>query len=199
MSPFTSLSFYHYDVYSFTNKKVSGKEFKAGDIQAYFQTAINYQYLPDLQFSLGYIYQRSNPFDEETFQNENRLFEQVTLLKGVVSHRFRFEERFIEERMEDKIDFRTRLRYQIGAKIPLEGLILDAGENYLNMYNEFYFSSTGKRNALWSDDWIYLGIGHKTKEWGSFEAGPLVQWSRINEEKDTRTHYTLQVGWTLSF
>lgn len=198
---YSSLNFYHYDIYSFERKEVGKRKFPAGLIQTYFQTSYTYQYLPHLGLTVGHIYQRSNPFMDE-YQNEHRIFQQVTFAVNhrhfTSSHRLRFEERFIDDREEDKIDFRTRLRYQIGAKVPLRGLIIDPGEYYINAYNEFYFSTTGERNAFFSDDWAYLGLGKKTKNWGSFEIGPLVQWSEVDREKDTRTHYTIQVGWLVS-
>lgn len=201
VSKYGSLNFYHYDVFSFAKKDLRGKEFQEGIETSYFQTAYSYQYRPYLALTLGHIYQRSNPFNDE-YRNENRIFEQVTygvtLRDFIMSHRFRFEQRFIENRTEDNTEFRTRLRYQIGAKIPIRGLVIDPKENYFNVYNEFYFSTTGERNAFYSDNWTYAGIGHRTKDWGSFEIGPLVQWSRIDQEKDTRTHYCLQVGWLVT-
>lgn len=199
---YSSLNFYHYDIYNFTDKDFQDRKLQRGVDTTYFQTSYSYQYLPSINLTAGHIYQRTNPFVHE-FRNENRVFEQVTFAKTfrdlTMSHRFRFEQRFLEGREEDNIDFRTRLRYQIGAKIPLRGLVIDPNEYYINTYNEFYFSTTGERNALFSDDWAYAGVGRKTKHWGSFEIGPMVQWSRINRDKDTRTHYTIQVGWLVSF
>lgn len=201
VSQYGSLNFYHYDVFSFAKKEVRGREFQDGVETSYFQTAYSYQYRPSLALTIGHIYQRSNPFNDD-YRNENRIFQQVVY--GVnfrdftMSHRFRFEERFLQNRSEDSTEFRTRLRYQIGAKIPIRGIVIDPSEYYLNVYNEFYFSTTGERNAFYSDNWSYAGLGHKTKEWGSFEIGPLIQWARVDQEKDTRTHYCIQVGWLVS-
>lgn len=200
ISKYSALNFYHYDIFNFDKRSLGSKTYDAGLAQTYFQTAFAYQYLPSLNFSLGHIYQRSNPFEKD-YQNEHRIFQQALFVMEHFAfnstHRFRLEERFIEEGSEN--EFKTRVRYQLGAKIPLRGISLDAGEYYLNTYNEFYFSTTGERNAFFSDDWYYAGLGLSTKELGSFELGPLIQWSRINEEKDTRTHYTLQLGWILKF
>lgn len=202
ISPYSSLTFYHYDVYSFQNSHFEGKRYRAGLIQSYFQTAYNYQYRPNVAFSLGYIFQRNEPL-RESFQNENRIFQQVVF--GVQhrsfssSHRFRFEERLIDNRKEDEWEFRTRFRYQIGAKVPLRGIVLDAGEYYINAYNEFYFSTTGERNAFWSDNWLYVGLGFQTKKLGSFEVGPLIQASVVDRQKDIRYHETVQAGWIYNF
>lgn len=202
VSKYGTLNFYHYDVFSFAKKELRGREFQEGVETSYFQTAYSHQLRPDFALSIGHIYQRSNPFNDE-YRNENRIFQQATLginfREFTMSHRVRLEERFLQNRSEHNTDFRTRLRYQIGAKLPLRGLSIDPKENYLNVYNEFYFSTTGERNALFSDNWTYAGMGHKTKNWGSFEAGPIIQWARVDQQKDTRTHYCLQLGWIVSF
>jgi Protein of unknown function (DUF2490) len=202
ISTYSSLTFYHYDVYNFQSAHFEGKKYRPGLIQSYFQGAYNYQYLPRVIFTLGYIFQRNEPL-RDSFQNESRIFQQVVL--GVQhrsftsSHRFRLEERFTDNRKEDAWEFRTRLRYQIGVKVPLRGITLDAGEYFLNVYNEFYFSTTGQRNALWSDNWTYFGVGFQTKTMGSFEAGPLLQASVVDRQKDLRYHETIQAGWTYNF
>jgi hypothetical protein len=191
LSTYTSLNFYHYDIFNFAKNNLGGKKFDSGVTNNYFQTALSYQYLPSLTLSIGHIFQKS------TSENENRIFQQFVYSKrlraAILTHRVRLEERFIEE------EFKTRVRYQLGGRIPLRGDEIDSGEFYLNVYNEFYFSTTGERNAFFSDDWLFGGVGYMTKNLGSFEAGPLVQWSRINENKDTRTHYTLQAGWIYRF
>lgn len=202
LDAYNSLTLYHYDVYSFVDRRLGNREFSSGAITSYLQAAYNYQYRPNIAFSLGYIYQRNDPF-EDNFQNENRIFQQVVVTHGPqwirYSHRLRFEERFIENRNRHETDFRTRLRYQIGAKIPLRGILIEANEFYLNIYNEFYFSTTGERHALFSDDWFYSGLGWKTEHFGNFEFGPLIQWSVVNSNRDTRTHLNAHLGWNITF
>lgn len=203
VSNYGFLNFYHYDVFSFEKKEMQGREFPAGLHQSNFQTSYTYQYLPNIALTGGHIYQRTNPPGHDEFQDEHRIFQQATIAfnhaRFSSTHRFRFEERFVNDREEDRKDFRTRLRYQIGAKVPLRGIVIDPNEYYINTYNEFYFSTTGQRNALYSDNWTYFGLGKKTKSSGSFEIGPLVQWVRVDRDKNTRTHYTVQAGWIVSF
>lgn len=196
----TDLNFYHSDTFGLTENKFKGREYKSRPQQTYFQTALNYKFLPSLNLSLGHIYQRNNPVDVD-FVNEHRIFEQMTFSHSLdekqFTHRIRFEQRFIDER--DAHEFKTRLRYQIGLNFPLQGRQLDPGEWYFNCYNEFYFSTTGERNAFYSDDWAYAGFGYQTLEWGKLEAGPLAQYSVINRDKDFKSFYALQFGWILKF
>jgi hypothetical protein len=203
LSPRYDLTFYHYDIFSFHDQNFQGKSYHSGDIQTYFQTVLTYRYLPHLHFALGYIFSRNDPFLEDSFQNENRLFQQVVYSQNFetfrLSHRVRLEERFIDNRSEDLLEFRTRLRYQIGMKTTLLPATSSRPEFYSNSYNELYFSTTGKRNAFFSDDWLYSGIGMATKEWGSFELGPMLQYSVVNTEKDQRFFYVISLGWLIKF
>ncbi len=194
------LNFYHSDTINLTRRSFKQKSYPSRDIQAYFQTAINFRFLPYLNLSAGHIYQRNNPLDVD-FVNEHRIFEQATFSHSQdafqITHRVRFEQRFIDERYAH--EFKTRLRYQIGLNFPLDGRQLDPGEWYLNTYNEFYFSTTGERHAFFSDDWAYAGFGYQTVDWGKLEAGPVAQYSIINHDKDIRSLYALQFGWILKF
>jgi hypothetical protein len=194
------LNFYHSDSFNLTERQVDGKHYPARDRQTYFQTSIAYKPRSYLNVALGHIYQRNNPLDVD-FSNEHRIFEQVTYLQNLdalrLTHRVRFEQRFVDERKEH--EFKTRLRYQIGASFPLDGRQLDPGEFYVNCYNEFYFSTTGERNAFYSDDWAYAGVGYQTLSWGRLEAGPIAQYSIINRDKDISAFYGLQFGWILKF
>jgi hypothetical protein len=194
------LSFYHSDTFALTQNSFGGKAYPSRDTQTYFQTAINYRYLPYLNFAVGHIYQRNNPLDVD-FSNEHRIFEQATYAHSrdayQFTHRVRFEQRFVDA--QHSHDFKTRLRYQIGMNFPLDGRQLDPGEWYINTYNEFYFSLTGERNSFFSDDWLYAGMGYLTHDWGKIELGPLAQYSVVNRDKDIRGFYLLQLGWILKF
>ena len=174
------------------------------DIQKYsFQVNPIYKYSPNLNFVfLGYIYQRTSPFSDD-FENENRLFQQIVYgrdtIFGRFTHRVRFEERFIHNRILDETPLSTRLRYQIALLIPLQGKELDNGEFYFNIYNEFYFSLTGARDALYSENWSYAGIGYQTRQYGRIEIGPLIQREVINQQHEIRYTDLLQFNWSYNF
>jgi hypothetical protein len=196
-----------FNVFTSNNSNLNDKHYGntqfPADIQQYFQTSPIYKYSPNLNFVfLGYIYQRTNPFSDN-FVNENRLFQQVIYgtdtLFGRLTHRVRFEERFIHNGTTGQTPFSTRLRYQAAFLIPLQGSELDNGEFYFNIYNEFYFSLTGARNALYSENWSYAGIGYQTVQYGRIEVGPLIQRSVINKQHDIRYIDLLQLNWSYNF
>lgn len=183
------------------NDRTYGNTRFPADIQQYFQTGPIYKYSPALNFVfLGYIYQRTNPLSDD-FVNENRLFQQIVYgtdtIVGRITHRVRFEERFIH--LASRTLFSTRLRYQAALLVPLQGSELDAGEFYLNVYNEFYLNTTGPSNAFYSENWSYAGIGYQTARHGRVEAGPLIQRSIINQQHDVRYIDLMQVNWSYRF
>lgn len=172
-------------------------------MQSYFQSGLTFKYSQHLNFSAGYVFQRNNPFHRD-FVNENRLWQQIIIAHGVsyfnLSHRFRFEERFIDNRVTQNTNpMTTRLRYQISFTAPLQGKEIDPGEFFFNTYNEFNFSTTGARNAFYSENWSYAGLGYQTNKLGRLELGPLVQWAKTNQDGDTRMFYLVQFGWSYAF
>lgn len=191
------------NIFTSTHPILYGRTQFPTDIQYYFQTSPIYKYSPNLNFVfLGYIFQRTNPFSED-FVNEHRLFQQIVhatdTIFGRLTQRARFEERFIHNKILDETPLSTRLRYQIALLIPLHGKELDNGEFYFNTYNEFYFSLTGARNAFYSENWSYVGIGYQTAQYGRIEMGPLIQRSIINQQHGVRYIDLLQFNWSYNF
>jgi len=184
------------------NERIGGIEYPATDFQFYLQPSVIYVHSPQLNFAASYTYQRNNPF-QDNFVNEHRLWQQVIyampLGAGKLNQRLRLEERFIENRVTSKYPYFTRARYQIGYNQPLQGRTLEAHEFYLNTYNEFYFSLTGAKNATYSENWTYGGVGYDLGNLGRFEVGYLFQTAVRNAQKDLRFLNLAQVMWVKNF
>jgi len=185
--------------YNFRNTTFKGRDIPERDTQLYIQPSLIYKYSPDLNLALGYVFQRNNPFSSE-YSNENRLWQQILgahdLKGGRMTHRVRYEERFIHNTKTGGDPLSTRVRYQLGYSIPLEGKELDPGEFYLNSFNEFYFSLTGQKNATYSENWTYVGIGYLIPGVGKIEMGPLYQTVVVDKEGDRRDYVLWQLGFT---
>jgi len=185
------------------NTTIDGVSYPSKVLQLYIQPSLIYAYSPNLNFtgSLTYNYQRSN--SNASFFKEWRTWEQVLfghgLSHGRMTHRVRYEQRFIENENTETWPMTTRIRYQLGFNIPLQGKTLDVGELYFNYYNEAYFTLTVPpgtlRNALYSEYWIYSGLGYQTKKTGRIEVGPLLQFNVRDAQQDLRNLYLLQVSW----
>jgi hypothetical protein len=184
------------------DEKIKGVEYPATDLQLYVQPSIIYVHSPNLNFAGSYTYQRNNPFNGN-FVNEHRLWQQVIfslpVSKGRLTHRFRFEERFIENRVTEEYPLSTRARYQIGFNMPLQGRTLEKNEFYFNTYNEFYFSLTGAKNATYSENWTYAGCGYDLGKMGRLELGYLFQVAVRNQQQNLRFLNLAQVMWVTNF
>ena len=176
--------------------------YPTADLQLYIQPSIVYTLNSRINFSASYTYQRNNPF-RSIYSNENRLWQQVTyaqqLAKYKLTHRVRFEERFIQNRTTNLYPLSTRLRYQLGFSMPLQGKTLDINEFYLSAYNESYFSLSGAKNATYSENWSYLGTGYNLGKYGKLELGYLLQYFVRNPQKDLRVLNLFQLMWVTSF
>jgi hypothetical protein len=176
--------------------------YPTADLQLYIQPSIIYTINSRINVSASYTYQRNNPF-RSIYSNENRLWQQVIYAhvfgKHKLTHRLRYEERFIQNRTTNTYPLATRLRYQLGYSMPLQGKTLDIHEFYLNTYNECYFSLTGSKNATYSENWTYAGAGYNLGKYGKIELGYLLQFFVRNPQKDLRILNLAQVMWVTNF
>ncbi|MBC7451786.1 MAG: DUF2490 domain-containing protein [Cytophagales bacterium] len=175
-----------------------GTEYPPKDLQLYIQPSLIYKFGPNVNVAASYTYQRNNPLSDD-YSNEHRIWEQCILSRNFskvrMTNRFRLEERFIQNRAKEYYPFSTRLRYQLGFNLPLQGKTLDAKEFYLNTYNEFYFSLTGVKNATYSENWTYAGIGYTTGAMGRVELGYLLQMAVRDKQHDLRILNLMQISW----
>ena len=195
-------NFFASTTYDAFDTHINNVYYPAADLQLYIQPSIIYLYSPNLNFSASYTYQRNNPF-RGIFTNEHRLWQQcifsVPVSKARWTNRLRFEERFIEIKASHKYPLSTRARYQIGLNFPLQGRTLDKHEFYLNTYNEFYASLSGSKNATYSENWSYLGIGNDLGKYGRLELGYMLQTFVRNAQHNYRFLNLVQVMWSTNF
>ncbi|GGD81252.1 DUF2490 domain-containing protein [Planktosalinus lacus] len=103
---------------------------------------------------LGYGFIYSEPYignsDDKTNFNEHRIYQQFITRQNFnklsLQHRYRFEQRFIEE------DFKLRLRYFLGLNYSLSQKETMDNTFYLSMYNEVFLNTEGNyfdRNRLY--------------------------------------------------
>jgi hypothetical protein len=180
----------------------NGVFYPAKDLQWYCQPSIVFTYSKKMNVAASYTYQRNNPLDLQ-FSNEHRFWEQIIftqpLILGNLNHRIRLEERLMQFRDIYHFTYGTRLRYQCSLIKPLNGKTIDAHEFYWNCYNESYFSLSGPKNALYSENWIYTGFGYDTGKKGRIEMGYMNQIFVRNTAHDWRVLNLLYTGWVTRF
>lgn len=184
------------------DQKIAGIEYPATDLQFYLQPSLIYLHSKKVNFATSYTYQRNNPFNDN-FINEHRLWQQVIvslpIFRSKLTNRVRFEQRFIENKKNGSFPLSTRLRFQLGWNLPLSGRTLEKNEFYLNTYNEVYFSLTGAKNATYSENWTYAGIGYDFGKAGRMELGYLLQIAVRNKVKELRFLNLAQITWITNF
>ena len=148
----------------------------AGDLeQLLLRTGIGYNLSANNNnLLLGYAYIHGEPYiagtDEKTNVNEHRIFQQFISRQQFgriyLQHRYRIEERFIED------DFKMRFRYFLGLNVPLNKKEMVSKAIYLSFYNEIFLQP---KSPVFDRDRIYGAIGYVFNKNIKAEAGWMVQ------------------------
>lgn len=136
---------------------------------------------------LGYAYVITSPYtqlDTKTRFYEHRLFLQFIhrhkLSTLSIQHRFRFEQRHIEDR-----NTQWRGRYFLSANLPIFKIPKTASTVYLSAYNELFLNF---QNKVFDRNRMYAAAGYQFNPWIKVEAGFMTQ---IFRESKT---YQFQLG-----
>lgn len=148
---------------------------------------------PTKKFSLtaSYVYQRSDVV-YPNYQNENRFYLQAkykhTLANLSLTHRLRWDGRFIENRATRTWPFTHRLRYLLGCEVPL------GSKSYFSAYEEAFFNTFENPGAVFAENWAYAAIGDKLNQNNKLEMGILYVTWNIGENRWFNQYY-LQFTW----
>ena len=135
-----------------------------------------------IMFTLGVANITSGAFgDSDDTSNENRIYQEALLPQKIgsrffITHRFRFEQRFVENQ-----DFRTRYRYNLFINVPFNSKSLSEPKTiYGAFYNELFMN--GERNIgdnnnveLFDRNRTYLGLGYVLNPKIRFQMGWMNQ------------------------
>lgn len=147
----------------------------AGDLeQLLLRTGLGYNITANSNILLGYGYILSENYigdsDDKVSVNEHRIFQQFITKQKIgkvgLSHRYRFEQRFVED------DFRMRLRYFLGLNIPLQYKEDAKNPLYLSVYNEIFLNT---ESSVFDRNRVYGGLGYKFSKNLRLELGYMNQ------------------------
>ncbi|TRX23093.1 DUF2490 domain-containing protein [Flavobacterium franklandianum] len=168
----------------------------AGDLeQLLLRTGIGYNLSENNNnLLLGYAYIHSEPYiagtDEKLNTNEHRIFQQFITKQqfGRVNfqHRYRFEQRFIED------DFKMRARYFLSLNIPINKKAMDKNTIYASAYNEIFINTEGN---YFDRDRIYGGLGYCFSKSLKMELGVMSQ----IQQNSSRTQFQIMFFNSLPF
>lgn len=120
----------------------------------------------DILFTLGYANITTGTFGEsnETV-NESRIYQEALFPQKIgerfyLMHRFRYEQRWVENN-----DFRTRYRYNLFINVPLNKTKMGKGTLNLALYNEIFLNGQtdvgdGQTVQYFDRNRTYLGLGY---------------------------------------
>lgn len=147
-----------------------------GDLeQLLLRTGIGYNLTENnnnVLLGYGYILSKNyiNDTDEKNTVEEHRIFQQFTTKQNIgkvgISHRYRLEERFVED------DFKMRFRYFLGLKIPLQNKENGINSFYLSAYNEIFLNT---KATIFDRNRVYGGLGYQFSKDLRFELGYMNQ------------------------
>ena len=123
---------------------------------------------------LGYGFIASENYvndQDKVSVNEHRIYQQFITKQQIgsvkLSHRYRFEQRFVES------DFRMRFRYFLSLNVPIfkneEGEI---DKWYLSSYNEIFLNT---ESSIFDRNRLYGGLGYRLNKKIRFELGYMNQ------------------------
>jgi hypothetical protein len=123
---------------------------------------------------LGYGYILSENYigdtDEKNSINEHRIYQQFVTKQSVgklkLSHRYRFEQRFVES------DFKLRFRYFLSLNYPLKTFTASNSLLYAAAYNEIFLNT---ESSVFDRNRLFGGIGWKLNNKLKFEVGYMNQ------------------------
>lgn len=148
----------------------------AGDLQQLLlRTGVGYNLSENnnnLLLGYGYIlseqYQKNS--DRKTESKEHRIFQQFITRQNFgrfyLQHRYRLEERFIND------DISYRFRYFLALNIPINKKTLVEKTIYLSTYNEIFING---QSPVFDRNRLYGGLGYNINKNFKFELGYMSQ------------------------
>lgn len=153
----------------------------------------------NIKFTLGYGNITSGQYgSSDATSSESRIYQEALFPvqfgnRFYTNHRFRYEQRFVENQ-----DFRTRVRYNFFLNIPINKPAMEEKSLYLGLYNELFVN--GERNIgdgrtveLFDRNRLYVALGYVLKK------GMKVQLGVMNQTTNTWKKNQMQVSFHHSF
>jgi|ERR1019366_4569866 hypothetical protein len=157
----------------------------------YLEQALTYNVNSKFSLTGSYLYQRTNVV-YDNYVNENRFYLQTkykhSIKKIYLTHRLRFDARFIQNRITNETPFTHRVRYLIGMDTPINEKL------YFSAYEEAFFNTFNGASAVYGENWAYAGIGKKLNEKNKIELGFLYVTWNIGGNNWFNQYY-LQLTW----
>lgn len=152
----------------------------------------------DVTLTLGIAHVISGAIgDNNETSSETRIYQEALLPQKVgtrlyFSHRFRYEQRFV-----DNQDFRTRFRYNLFLNIPINKTTLSKNTVYVALYNELFINGEknigdGRTVNVFDRNRFYAGLGYGLSEKLRMQLGFMNQSTELSgkDQLQLSLHHT---------
>lgn len=157
----------------------------------YAEQALSFNLNKKFSLTGSYVYQRENVV-YDNYVNENRFYVQAkykhSFKKVNLTHRLRFDGRFVHNRFTNETPFTHRVRYLIGMDTPINEKL------YFTAYEEAFFNTFENAGAVYGENWAYAALGKKLNEKNKIEAGVLYVTWNIGKQSWFNQYY-FQLTW----
>ena len=141
--------------------------------QLLLRTGLNYHFKPNTLATFGYAHIGNYVYESEQKSpevEEHRIWQQFlttnTIGRVKFEHRYRVEERFIED------EFKMRFRYRLMVFFPLNKQKIETGTFYLGIYDELFIND---KRSFFDRNRLYGGLGYQYASNIHFQVGLLRQ------------------------
>ena len=158
------------------------------------RASAHYNFTPEVMIGMGYLRADTWPFEDGDRERvENRLYQQFGLWmdwnRTRFDHRYRVEERWLQESGNTR--YSTRLRYRLQVTTPLNRQSMERGAIFLNFYDEVFINFDATR--AFDQNRLYGAGGYQFTELSNLQLGLLWQ-ARTSED-----FFRLQIFYTHNF
>ncbi len=187
--------------------------------QYYVRNGFEWYVTPNLSIvPIGYMYLWNFQYGKQpaTYaNNEQRIWQQILYRhnsgKFFFSHRFRFEERFIQKRRTDPggaviydgyDTYLNRIRYRLQVRYVLNKPKIEPGAWFAAVFDELFYSwGTGITYTKPDQNRLYMAIGYQFTKNISLEGGPFYQTliKRNGAQEENNIGILIQFGYNLDF
>jgi len=174
--------------------------------QLVLRLAANYSLSSTSMVALGYGFVKSHPYGDFPApgdSHEHRIYEQLQLQgklsRIALSHRYRLEQRWVENLSLGQYLYQNRVRYQLRGTVPLQGPTLDPKEVFVSAYDEIFIGFGNNVPNIFDQNRTYAAAGYKLSKEASVEGGYMLQILQQRNQKIWEHNHTLQMSLTYNF
>lgn len=182
---------YYFGAFPLINFKKPNISKDASFLLFYSEQSLSYKLTDKLSLTGSYVYQRENAV-YNNYVNENRFYAQIKYKHSIknihLTHRLRFDGRFIHNRFTNETPFTHRARYLIGIDAPINEKF------YFTAYEEAFFNTFKNAGAIYGENWAYVALGKELNEKNKIEAGILYITWNIGKQSWLNQYY-FQLTW----